>query len=93
MIGLYCRRNHRQDAGLCPECAALHAYAMLRLERCRFGADKPVCADCPVHCYRPDMRARIREVMRFAGPRMLLAHPLLAIAHLLDKLRKPELQV
>lgn len=29
--------------------------------------------------------------MRYAGPRMLLSHPLLAIAHLLDQLRpKPE---
>lgn len=91
MIRLYCRRHHGQTEGLCPECAALRAYAMLRLDRCPFGEDKPTCADCPVHCYKPDMRARIREVMRFAGPRMLLAHPLLAIAHLFDKLHKPAL--
>ena len=35
------------------------------------------------------MRARIREVMRYAGPRMLLSHPLMALRHLLDGLRKP----
>jgi hypothetical protein len=35
-----------------------------------------------------DMKQRIVEVMRFAGPRMLLHHPLLAIAHLLDE-KKP----
>ena len=27
--------------------------------------------------------------MVYAGPRILLSHPLLAIAHLLDGLRKP----
>jgi hypothetical protein len=31
-------------------------------------------------------------MMRFAGPRMLLRHPFLALAHLVDGLRKaPEL--
>ena len=30
------------------------------------------------------MRDRIREVMRFAGPRMLLYHPILGILHMLD---------
>jgi hypothetical protein len=34
------------------------------------------------------MRERVREVMRFAGPRMLLHHPILAIRHQLDA-RKP----
>jgi hypothetical protein len=41
------------------------------------------------HCYRPEMRQRVREVMRFAGPKMLLRHPLLAVRHLLDERRKP----
>jgi len=31
------------------------------------------------------MKKRIIEVMRFSGPRMLLQHPLLAIAHLIDE--------
>jgi hypothetical protein len=35
------------------------------------------------------MREKIRDVMRYAGPRMLLTHPVMAIAHLLDGLRKP----
>jgi hypothetical protein len=92
MIRLYCRVHHHPATGLCPECAALYTYAMMRLDRCPFGADKPACSDCPIHCYKPDMRGRIREVMRFAGPRMLLTHPLLAIAHLFDKVRKPALR-
>jgi hypothetical protein len=57
---------------------------MSRLDRCPFGEDKPTCATCPIHCYKPQVRDRIREVMRFAGPRMLWHHPILAIRHVLD---------
>jgi hypothetical protein len=57
---------------------------MSRLNRCPFGQDKPTCATCPIHCYKPKLRERIREVMRFAGPRMLWRHPILAIRHVLD---------
>ena len=88
MIGLYCRNRHRQGAALCPECRELLDYAMMRLDRCRFQDAKPTCARCPVHCYKPAMRERVRDVMRFAGPRMLLRHPILAVWHLLDGLRR-----
>ena len=47
---------------LCPECAALLDYALKRLDSCRFGNGKPSCRKCPVHCYRADMRERIRTV-------------------------------
>lgn len=81
MIRIYCR--HREgNAELCGECAALVAYACSRLERCRFGAGKGSCRRCSVHCYRPDMRRRIRTVMRFSGPRMLLYAPLEFMRHL-----------
>ena len=75
---------------LCPECAALLDYALRRLDSCRFGNDKPSCRKCPVHCYRADMRERIRTVMRWAGPRMIFHHPLAATKHLLRELRSPE---
>ena len=75
-------------AALCEQCASLLDYAFRKLDRCVFGADKPVCAKCPIHCYKPEMRERIQRVMRYAGPRMLLSHPVLAVGHLLDK-RKP----
>lgn len=84
MIGLYCKNLHGSKNGLCAGCAALRDYAIIRVERCRFGADKPVCAKCSVHCYRRDMRERVRAVMRYSGPRMLLHHPVLAIGHLVD---------
>jgi hypothetical protein len=83
MIGLYCRHHHRAR-GLCEACAALDTYAARRLDRCVFGSAKPTCANCAVHCYRREMREAVREVMRWSGPRMLLRHPILAVAHMLD---------
>lgn len=83
MMRMYCRHHHH-SAGLCPECAALAAYARRRLERCVFGDAKPTCANCTVHCYKADMRERVREMMRWSGPRMLLRHPVLAIRHMID---------
>ena len=69
---------------LCPQCQELLTYAHKRLERCKFGNDKPSCTRCPVHCYKPAMRQQIRQVMRYSGPRMLLHNPVLAIRHLWD---------
>jgi hypothetical protein len=91
MIELYCQKKHpseRAGARLCPACHELADYALQRIERCPFKADKPTCAKCTVHCYKPALREQVRQVMRFAGPRMLIYHPLLAIAHLLDDARR-----
>ena len=89
MIGIYCADHHDSSAGiLCAKCREFHNYARLRLRKCPYGDDKPTCANCPVHCYKPARRAEAREIMRYAGPRMLLRHPLLSIAHQLDGLRR-----
>jgi hypothetical protein len=61
---------------------------MERLDTCPFQAGKTTCAKCPIHCYKPDMREQVRTVMRYAGPRMLLRHPILALWHLVDGVRK-----
>ena len=87
MIGMYCRHHHHGELPLCSDCAHLRDYAARRLQRCVFGDDKPNCADCVVHCYRAEMRERIRAVMRWAGPRMALRHPILTLAHLLAERR------
>jgi hypothetical protein len=91
MIGLYCRAQHGAGHGLCAGCAALADYAWLRLQKCPFQQGKTTCAKCPVHCYRPEKRQQIRAVMRYAGPRMVLRHPRLALLHLLDGLKKSPL--
>ena len=86
MIGLYCRDHHSPQAGLCADCTALQEYALARLEKCRYGADKPKCSACTTHCYKPAMRDAVRAVMRYAGPRMIVKHPVLALGHTVDGL-------
>ena len=81
MIRLYCRKKEG-NSELCPECRELLDYALLRLSRCKFGEKKTSCKRCPIHCYKPDMRQRMREVMRYSGPRMLFYEPLEAIRHI-----------
>ena len=89
MILIFCRARHGGGATLCADCADLLRYCEARLAHCPFHAEKPTCAHCTVHCYAPQQRERIRQVMRFAGPRMLWRHPVLALGHLLDQRRAP----
>ena len=84
MIQLYCKKQHHGKDGLCPECAALDAYARMRSEKCPFMETETFCSNCKVHCYKPEMREKIREVMRFSGPRMLFHHPIAAIRHVVE---------
>lgn len=89
MIQIFCKNKHEIQEELCPACTELLEYAFKRLEACPFQENKTTCAKCPIHCYNPTMRAKIREIMRYAGPRMIFKHPVLAIQHLLDR-RKTE---
>lgn len=84
MIALYCRKKHLTENGLCRECAELDTYAKQRSDKCPFMETKTFCSNCKVHCYKPQMREQIREVMRFSGPRMMFYHPITAIRHLLE---------
>lgn len=89
MIGLYCRKKHGAQGAsgrgeLCPECAELTEYARSRSDRCPFMETKTFCSNCRVHCYKPEMREKIREVMRFSGPRMIFHHPVVAVRHVIE---------
>ncbi|MCB8818169.1 MULTISPECIES: nitrous oxide-stimulated promoter family protein [Desulfosporosinus] len=89
MIKLYCKGHHHSaDSELCSECQELLEYATNRLNHCKFGESKPTCAKCTVHCYKPEMRKKIQETMRYSGPKMIYNHPIAAIRHLWDGLRK-----
>ncbi|AHE99611.1 nitrous oxide-stimulated promoter family protein [Thioalkalivibrio paradoxus] len=93
MLRIWCADRHgavgRSD-GLCAECQELLAYAGRRLAKCPYGEQKPTCAKCPVHCYKRAQREQVRQVMCYAGPRMLWRHPWQALLHMLDKLRRVE---
>lgn len=88
MVRIYCRDEHHSAEGLCAECRQFLDYAGVRLERCRFGAEKPTCARCPVHCYQRERREQVRVIMRYAGPRMMWEHPVMSLRHWLDGFRK-----
>ncbi len=79
--------TQRKNA-LCSECRALRDYAMLRIEKCPFMETKTFCSNCRVHCYRAEMREKIREVMRFSGPRMIFYHPVMAVRHVVSSIRE-----
>ncbi|MBI4397032.1 MAG: nitrous oxide-stimulated promoter family protein [Elusimicrobia bacterium] len=81
MVSIFCADHHRRKSGLCGECEDLLMYALLRLEKCPFQEKKTTCAKCPIHCYKPELRARMKTVMRESGPKMFWRHPLLTLSH------------
>lgn len=92
MVAIYCR-GHGHDAPQgepCADCTRFLDYAAKRLEKCPYGPSKPTCAKCPIHCYKPQPRELARQVMRYAGPRMVWRHPWMSLTHLADKLRRVE---
>lgn len=84
-VRVYCRAKHgdrtrevvsAQDIGagetlLCPDCAALMAYAREKRRNCPLQP-KPSCKNCHIHCYSKDYRARVREIMAFSGRKMVM---------------------
>ena len=93
MIGIFCRGRHSKRDALCPACEELSAYAMERIDKCPYHDAKPTCAKCPIHCYKPSMREHVRQVMRYAGPRIMIYHPMLAILHHMDEVNKTKTTV
>lgn len=92
MVEIYCRKKHKCKKP-CDECQDLINYATLRTTRCPFMSNKTFCSNCKVHCYKNEYRVKIKEVMRFSGPWMLLYHPIMAINHVvLEQLEKRRLR-
>ena len=70
IIGIYCRDKHHTPKGeLCDECQDVWHYAERRLDACP-------------HSYGPTYREKIREIMRYGGPRMLFVSPIQVIKHM-----------
>lgn len=84
---VYCRDHHpgRQVVSLdpemtglpgvhkypcCPECQDFLLYALERRLRCPLDP-KPMCKHCPVHCFRPGHREKVREIMRYSGKALI----------------------
>ncbi|MHA2006743.1 MAG: nitrous oxide-stimulated promoter family protein [Promethearchaeota archaeon] len=88
MIKMYCKNFHVSNEIACQECTNLATYAETRLKNCKYGEEKPTCANCPIHCYKPDMREQIKKVMRYSGPRMMYTHPIMGFRYLFKKFKK-----
>lgn len=84
MITIYCKKQHKTIGVLCSECQQLDTYAKIRSDKCPFMETKTFCSNCKVHCYKPEMREKIKAVMRFSGPRMIFYHPVTAVRHLIE---------
>lgn len=86
LIQLYCHDKHKGRSknakNMCSECQALDTYAQSRIRQCPFMTSKTFCSNCKVHCYDPEEREAIRQVMRYAGPRLLLKRPIIVIHHM-----------
>ena len=86
MIDIYCKKKHGNKSGeLCEECAELLEQAHKRLTYCKFGEEKSTCSRCPIHCYKKDMKEKIKDVMKFSGPRLIIYKPSEVIRHALNK--------
>ena len=86
MVEIYCRKNHGMKNGeLCEECKELLEYAHKRLSYCKFGENKSTCSRCPIHCYKKDMKEKVKKVMKFSGPRLIIYNPVELIKHALNK--------
>lgn len=81
MIKIYCKKKHKNKE-LCDECRELLEYAHKRLSYCKFGEEKTTCGKCPIHCYKKDMKEKVKKVMRFSGPRLIIYNPVELIRHL-----------
>ncbi len=87
MIEIYCKKKHKGKT-LCDDCGKLLDYANSKTENCPFNETKTFCSNCAVHCYQPEMRDKIKTVMRFSGPLMVFYHPIIAFKHIIETKRK-----
>ena len=76
MINLFCHDHHSSTP--CDQCLELLEYTLGRVRQCPLGEQRKTCGQCHVHCFKPSMRKKIKDVMRYAGPRMLKTHSVLA---------------
>ena len=92
MVGIYCRHHHGRSVAECSQCSQVQNYALERLHHCTYQEGKTSCKNCPIHCYKKDMREKIKTIMRFSGPRMILRYPWFTLMHIVDRLnyRKTE---
>lgn len=84
---IFCKAHHagpKDASGLCASCRETVDATLARTEACPYG-HRGNCQDCDIRCQRGDARERIREIMRYAAPRMAARHPLMTMEYLRKK--------
>ena len=76
-IQIYCDTKHREaekseknGLKLCPECHETMDYSRTQRELCPLDP-KPTCKNCETHCYKPDQRKKIKDIMRHSGMHLI----------------------
>ena len=82
-IEVYCKSKHHNlkrdiwkdslsgvKIELCNECIEIMNYSSNRLVLCPLDP-KPSCKNCKIHCYAPEQRKKIKEIMRFSGIKLI----------------------
>jgi len=85
MVRFYAK-HHRDEDDIDAWCKDLVLYAHKRLDHCPFGSEKPACHNCKIHCYSSNYRAKIKQVMKYSGPRMMIYQPRAFLNHLMHNL-------
>lgn len=86
MIEIYCRKKHKKES-LCEECSNLLEYTRQRSNNCPLIEVKTFCASCKIHCYKKDMKDKIKEVMKFSGKRLIFYYPKDVLLHIIDTIK------
>jgi hypothetical protein len=84
-VEVYCNGKHQPreklpfnlpenlgERQLCDECADFMEYSVARRLKCPLEVEKPSCKHCRIHCYAPKQREKIREIMSYAGKKMMM---------------------
>jgi hypothetical protein len=63
--------RHTDRNRLCADCASLLDHGIKKRALCPLHP-KPSCKSCHIHCYTPEYRQKIREIMAYSGKRMIM---------------------
>ena len=63
---------------------AICAVLIYNILQGKFEEEKSFCSNCPIHCYKNDMKVKIKKVMKFSGPWLIIYSPIQLIKHIFE---------
>jgi hypothetical protein len=83
MFDIYIKKNPKEK----DVADDLKKYSLARLEKCPNIEKDIYCKSCKIRCYSKENQEKIKKVMRFSGPRMIIYHPFMAFDHLISNIK------